>query len=639
MSKRIVRLYDTINVPQFDGSPEKIKFINDNFFGTNKSSSLMIRVAATHAGLITRNNGFYLPDKMAEGVKTMTSPYPKPILRHHDNHDDAIGRIVSAEYINTSGALLKKDSKFEEFINPKASFISKVNLIDALFEDGYLEDSSFQGLGYASVIAKITDPTAIQKIIDNRYMTVSIGASTDKAVCSICKQDWVEEGPCEHRPGKMYDDKPAFIIAGKLTYEELSFVNSPADPFARVIEVQNSAEEVERFELEAREDEEPITDQYAELFIITDDNQYAANLLHNRDGKSTEEGVKNLLRDIDNSKDDIHDDSEEEASEKEAVVDEDEPDKEESSEDAAMRSPQSGAHTGSKKKKKKKKKSCKDDESTEEEKVNKEDKKVKTDAEEIKEEEKVEEKKEDSTEALDTKGKEEDTKVEDKKEDTKEDKKEEDIEDTIEDEEEEKVEDKKEEDKEEDKEEEKVEDKKEEDKDTEEEIIEDKKEEDEKKEEEKIEDGKEKEEDNIEDKVEEEKEIDDEKKEEEKKEDNNEDEEDEEALMDADSVYEAFIKFFEESEEFKDAKLGTAQRKKLPTSAFCGPNRSFPVPDCAHVTAARRLIGRYKGPGDKSKILACVNRKAKAMGCDKKKDEVETKEIETKKVETKEIEK
>jgi len=64
-----------------------------------------------------------------------------------------------------------------------------------------------------------------------------------------------------------------------------------------------------------------------------------------------------------------------------------------------------------------------------------------------------------------------------------------------------------------------------------------------------------------------------------------------------------------------DAKLSTKARKKLSGSTFCGPNRSFPVPDCAHVVAARRLIGRYKGPGNKSSILACVARKAKALGC------------------------
>jgi len=77
----------------------------------------------------------------------------------------------------------------------------------------------------------------------------------------------------------------------------------------------------------------------------------------------------------------------------------------------------------------------------------------------------------------------------------------------------------------------------------------------------------------------------------------------------------------EEIWKVADAQLSAEERKKLPSSAFCGPDRSFPVPDCAHVTAARRLIGRYEGPGDKSKIRACINRKAKALGCDDEKED------------------
>lgn len=65
-----------------------------------------------------------------------------------------------------------------------------------------------------------------------------------------------------------------------------------------------------------------------------------------------------------------------------------------------------------------------------------------------------------------------------------------------------------------------------------------------------------------------------------------------------------------------DKKLTTKQRKNLPDSAFCGPGRSFPVPDCAHVTAALRLLGRSDySKSTKEKIRACVNRKAKALGC------------------------
>jgi hypothetical protein len=80
--------------------------------------------------------------------------------------------------------------------------------------------------------------------------------------------------------------------------------------------------------------------------------------------------------------------------------------------------------------------------------------------------------------------------------------------------------------------------------------------------------------------------------------------------INADEVYAEMEKDLQE-----DAKLSTEKRKNLGKSTFCGPDRSFPVPDCAHVTAAQRLIGRYKGPGNKSNILACIARKAKAFGC------------------------
>lgn len=65
-----------------------------------------------------------------------------------------------------------------------------------------------------------------------------------------------------------------------------------------------------------------------------------------------------------------------------------------------------------------------------------------------------------------------------------------------------------------------------------------------------------------------------------------------------------------------DAKLTAAQRKKLRASQFCGPGRSFPVPDCAHYTAALRLLGRAKvSESTRSKIRACVMRKGESLSC------------------------
>jgi len=63
-------------------------------------------------------------------------------------------------------------------------------------------------------------------------------------------------------------------------------------------------------------------------------------------------------------------------------------------------------------------------------------------------------------------------------------------------------------------------------------------------------------------------------------------------------------------------KLTTKDRKKLKSSTFCGPGRSFPVPDCKHVAAAKTYLGRSKfSASTKKKIAACINRKAKQLGC------------------------
>jgi len=63
-------------------------------------------------------------------------------------------------------------------------------------------------------------------------------------------------------------------------------------------------------------------------------------------------------------------------------------------------------------------------------------------------------------------------------------------------------------------------------------------------------------------------------------------------------------------------KLTTKDRKRLKSSTFCGPNRSFPVPDCKHVAIAKAYLNRSKfSKSTKQKIAACINRKAKQLGC------------------------
>lgn len=78
----------------------------------------------------------------------------------------------------------------------------------------------------------------------------------------------------------------------------------------------------------------------------------------------------------------------------------------------------------------------------------------------------------------------------------------------------------------------------------------------------------------------------------------------------------ALDKLIERANKVMGKKLTTKQRKKMKKSTFCGPNRSFPVPDCKHVAVAKAYLGRSKfSAATKKRIAACINRKAKELGC------------------------
>jgi hypothetical protein len=221
----------------------------------NINDGLKVRIAATHAGIITRNNGLYLPQRMRKGASTFTDDYPKPVLLHHEDHKDNVGRIIQSGYMDTSHIIKDqfkgksiKDSKgrevgvitdalIDDFVKGKMSFMKQVDIVADLFRDSLLDDDAYEGLGHIQIVANITDSATIEKLLDGRYLTGSVGATTNRAVCSVCKADWTDEGPCEHKPGGIYDSKKCFIIAGDLSYDEYSFVNVPADRHSRVLEL------------------------------------------------------------------------------------------------------------------------------------------------------------------------------------------------------------------------------------------------------------------------------------------------------------------------------------------------------------------------------------------------------------------
>lgn len=180
--------------------------------------SVVVKLEAVHSH-VNANYVLYPPEKlrgdlefrvnglkMPTGAYSFTEPYPKPVLINHDHNDvkAAIGRV----------------------------------------ERAYFTDKTVPGLPGVIVEARISDPDAIRAVLDGRYFTVSVGLSADAAYCSICGNNWVEEA-CEHIRGQEYEGRLAYWTSGNIWFKEVSFVNVPADRFAKVvgISLENSAAE------------------------------------------------------------------------------------------------------------------------------------------------------------------------------------------------------------------------------------------------------------------------------------------------------------------------------------------------------------------------------------------------------------
>lgn len=149
---------------------------------------LIVQMEAIHVGR-TANYTFYTEEGLKNGLESWTHPYNKPVLTHHDSHrGEPIGRILRAEYT----------------------------------------ESTISGRKGLIFTCEITDPVAIEKVLDGRYSTVSIGATTDKVTCNICGTDRTQEW-CEHWKGDEYDGQTCHFIVGTTMGREVSYVNVPAD--------------------------------------------------------------------------------------------------------------------------------------------------------------------------------------------------------------------------------------------------------------------------------------------------------------------------------------------------------------------------------------------------------------------------
>lgn len=181
---------DTQKADLMDG----IKKIQDAHSGM---PALEVVIDATHGGYVNRNYALYTAEGQSHGFKSFFNPFPKPVLVEHDDFRAPIGRVVEADFISIPAG-----------------------------------DKPGEPTSKIRMKALVTDLDAIQKILDGRFMTVSIaGRPKASPTCSICSEKVESMFGCEndHMRGQTYDSKVCHYIFGEMEYSEVSFVNKPAD--------------------------------------------------------------------------------------------------------------------------------------------------------------------------------------------------------------------------------------------------------------------------------------------------------------------------------------------------------------------------------------------------------------------------
>jgi len=190
----------------------------DSMKDADQKKVLIVNFAASHTGKVNKNFVYYDSEKAKASAGSWTAPYPKPVIKHHMDGPgmfsggdpsgyDAIGRIMEAEWVPNS------------------------------------KQEPDRGNGWIRMKAAITDPDAIQKFLDKRYLTVSIGYRTSDVTCNICNKNSKDSGEmCSHVRGQEYtvgegeEEKKLVCVwtIGEYEGKELSVVNMPADTQAKV---------------------------------------------------------------------------------------------------------------------------------------------------------------------------------------------------------------------------------------------------------------------------------------------------------------------------------------------------------------------------------------------------------------------
>lgn len=210
---------------------------------------LVTLTKVTHGLRLTGNNLVYLPKDLQSAIPTISSPYPIPIKAKHKEIfiDDEgkgketrdllpIGRGYSGRWVQNnkiSETMLAPYMNVIDSLTPTSSVTRKI--VNELTRQRRGRGNLSEGAGWVLVKGVITDPEAIDKILDKRLLTVSVEMEPENVYDSITGKSFMQE-ELDWGPGDIVNDQLCIGITEGLRFTGYAFATHPADSFAKVIE-------------------------------------------------------------------------------------------------------------------------------------------------------------------------------------------------------------------------------------------------------------------------------------------------------------------------------------------------------------------------------------------------------------------
>lgn len=154
-----------------------------------EDDSVIVDIEATHGGYSNLNNYYYKVDGMKKYVDTWLAAGGRPYLVGHDMKSENKGRVDDAEFVSTGA-----------------------------------------DTGYHALDVMIADEKEVQRIIDGRSLTVSVGSvPVDPVECSICGHDILNDGKTPTRyqldepPSREWLNESAPGVFGRMGMDNKDF--------------------------------------------------------------------------------------------------------------------------------------------------------------------------------------------------------------------------------------------------------------------------------------------------------------------------------------------------------------------------------------------------------------------------------